>query len=74
MEQLSNAAALEQLNLAEVMDSLSRSAISHWLSHGQIQNQAPYPDVAAALVDWILTGNWGSNSQTALKNQLWAQA
>lgn len=71
MEQLSNAAALEKLGLAEVMDSLSALAIEDWLDHHQRQPQNPYPDVAEALVDWILAGNWGDSSIEALKNQLW---
>lgn len=72
MEQLSNAAALKQLRLAEVMDTLSKPAIEHWLESCRKEQQMPYPDVAEALVDWILTGNWDKTSIEALKSRLWS--
>lgn len=72
-EQLSNGLALEQLNMATVMDSLSEQAIQQWLEQlpeKAISAQA-YPNVAAALVDWVLSGDW-DQGQT-LADRLWAQ-
>ena len=71
MEQQSNALALEQLGLAEVMYSLSASTIEHWLVYEQPHQPASYPDVAAALVKWILAGNWNNQSLVSLSHQLW---
>jgi len=69
MEQLSNASALEQLGLAYVMETLSEPTIKKWL----VQDQPPshYPNVAKALVDWVLAGDWGNASLETMKAQLW---
>jgi len=55
MEQLSNAAALNKLGYATVMDELNKSKLDQWLNSlsTPIKRQ-PYPDVANAIVDWIL--------------------
>lgn len=54
-EQLSNALALQALNRGTVMQSLDQRVLGKWLqlpSHPRIQ----YPDVAAALAQWIAEG------------------
>lgn len=71
MEQQSNAAALEQLGLAVIMETLSKATIANWLLTSQKQPSTHYPDVAKTLVDWLLAGNWDKASLEALKTQLW---
>lgn len=68
-EQEANALALSQLNYAAVMRTLDAQRIDAWLN--QLPRRAPvaYPDVAAALVDWILAGNWQDTQQ--LSTDLW---
>jgi hypothetical protein len=55
VEQTSNAAALEQLGLGSVRYDLEPATIRAWL---QGPGSAPvhYPDVQAAIVDWIDMG------------------
>lgn len=52
MEQSSNAAALEQLGLGQVMPELSAEAIAYFLATGERQ-LVHYPNVAEAIVDWL---------------------
>jgi uncharacterized protein (TIGR00661 family) len=70
-EQLSNAAALEQLQLATVMPEFSASHIGQWLANKPKAPALHYPDVAEAICDWLLAGNWQNSD--ALVNQLWQQ-
>ena len=69
LEQLSNALALEQLGLGAVMRSLDTTALAHWLSLPQ-QQPIRYPDVAAAVSDWITRGNW--HDTRSLRDSVWA--
>ncbi|MDV6253454.1 MJ1255/VC2487 family glycosyltransferase [Vibrio sp. EA2] len=69
-EQQSNVATLEDLGLASSMDSLDISAVRHWLKEQQVES-VKYPDVAQAIVDWVLQGAW--DSQETLSKQLWEQ-
>ncbi len=55
MEQLSNALALEQIRLGSVMPDLDQASVAYWLHHG-VAHQVIYPDVAGAVVDWLLAG------------------
>ncbi|MFL0796576.1 MAG: glycosyltransferase [Cellvibrionaceae bacterium] len=70
MEQYSNALALEILGLGNVMNQLNHQSIENWLytSKGK---QVIYPDVAKAIVDWILMGQW--DDQSSLIESLWQQ-
>ncbi|TQV73495.1 glycosyltransferase [Exilibacterium tricleocarpae] len=70
MEQLSNAAALEQLGLGMTMNSLDAGTIRHWLDDWK-GPQVVYPDVAGAIVDWLVAGDWKDSSN--LVTNLWAQ-
>lgn len=70
MEQLSNAFALRQLNWGETLESLDLSKIKRWLENGQRSPAVRYPDVAAAIADWVLAGNW--DDQSELWESLWA--
>ena len=55
IEQLSNALALKQLGLAEVMHDLDPDTIERWLAK-DIKHLIRFPDVAEAVVDWLLQG------------------
>lgn len=70
MEQLSNAAALQQLNLAHTMTRLSAEKIEQWL-HSERAVQVRYPNVAKRLTDWICNGDW--SNPLALAGPLWEQ-
>lgn len=67
-EQLSNVATLEDLGLATCMDMLDASILRHWLDEAQAES-VNYPNVAEAIVEWLLQGNWGN--QTELTTRLW---
>jgi hypothetical protein len=69
MEQLSNAAALEQLGWGATTRQLDAKAIDSWLVQPQQPPAIRYPDVAAALSDWILSGEW--QDQRGLWQTLW---
>lgn len=57
MEQLSNALALEETQLGAVMPKLDPVAVEFWLNNGRAI-QVVYPDVAQAVVEWLLKGDW----------------
>lgn len=69
-EQQSNVATLEDLGLAMSMESLDISAVRQWLKEQQAES-VKYPDVAQAIVHWVLQGAW--DSQAELSKQLWEQ-
>ena len=71
-EQLGNAAALKQLNLADVMDTFCQQTIAQWLQNIPRQMPQHYPDVAEAICDWVVKGQWHDN--TALVSRLWQDA
>lgn len=54
MEQQSNALALTQLKLASRADKLSSKIIADWLYGAKTNNSIHYPNVAAAICDWLL--------------------
>ena len=69
MEQLSNAKALCQLQLAQRMDDWDYQLLNDWIHNGCAQ-QVNYPDVAPMLAQWILAGDLSDVSQ--LSTTLWA--
>ncbi|MEI7949833.1 MAG: MJ1255/VC2487 family glycosyltransferase [Gammaproteobacteria bacterium] len=69
MEQLSNAAALSELNYATVVDELKPQAIRAWLKDDSRPLQLTYPDVACALARWIAGGC--KQSEAELASELW---
>lgn len=69
-EQAANAAALHKLQLADSSDQLSSARIEHFLRHYQSPLQVQYPNVAAAISRWLLTGQWFDVSPLA---SLWQQ-
>jgi uncharacterized protein (TIGR00661 family) len=56
MEQLSNALALDQLNLGRVMHDLEAGVVESWLESG-VSHNVQYPDVPQAIADWIMQGD-----------------
>ena len=56
VEQLSNAIALETLDLAKVESHLESEVVYNWLDKKRDRVSAGYPDVAKALVSWIEGG------------------
>jgi len=69
-EQQSNVATLETLGLASAMEFLDAAAVRKWLDEKQAE-RVIYPNVAQAIVDWILQGDW--DNQNALCEGLWQQ-
>lgn len=55
MEQISNAAALQQLGYGHVMNDLDAAVIEHWL-HDNHAVHITYPNIAKTLVQWIQDG------------------
>ncbi|WP_051083842.1 MJ1255/VC2487 family glycosyltransferase [Dasania marina] len=72
MEQASNARALQSLGYADVMDVVSFTAIATWLKaikrEGALK-PLPIPNVAKALVGWVVQGSW--HDKQRLVQQLW---
>src|SRR5690606_9482500 len=58
MEQHSNALALQQLGWGSAVDSLTEDGLRAWLDGDRPKPPIQYPDVAAALTDWVLEGDW----------------
>ncbi|EGU41251.1 MJ1255/VC2487 family glycosyltransferase [Vibrio scophthalmi] len=69
-EQLSNVATLESLGLASSMEMLDAAIVRNWLDE-EAGERVVYPDVASAIVKWLLEGNWDDTEQ--LTSQLWSQ-
>ncbi len=69
VEQLSNAKALEELDLAMTMDKLNKNVLADWLQNFE-GKQVIYPDVAKAIARWIAAGEWENSS--ALVQDLWS--
>lgn len=72
MEQMSNAAALEALNLGASSQSLDTQKLEAWLNSGQ-GVAIHYPKVAKAIVQWLLKGDWTEASLHTLSLDLWQQ-
>jgi hypothetical protein len=70
MEQLSNAAALEQLGYATTMKSLETKTARAWLNDMPIAPDVHFKNVAHALAEWLARG--GSRPVTELSKQLWS--
>jgi uncharacterized protein (TIGR00661 family) len=69
MEQYSNAFALQQLKLGQIMNSVDCHSIEAWLDSKPHVIKVDYPDVAYHIVQWILDGNW--NDVKSLSDNLW---
>lgn len=69
-EQSANAAALQQLKLADSCNHLNSRRIDSFLRSYQCSLQVQYPDVAAAISRWLMAGQWFDVSPLA---SLWQQ-
>ena len=69
-EQESNALALKRLGLATVVHRLTAGAVADWAKQPD-PPPANYPDVLAAVADWILGGRWENSD--ALAETLWSR-
>ena len=56
MEQLSNAAALEQLGYATTMGDLDSDIASRWLDNLPAAPEVRFSDVSRSLADWLARG------------------
>lgn len=75
MEQLSNAKALVELDFGMRMATLDATVLDSWLNRRHFK-RAVYPDVAKAITEWLVTGQWqdktlASKSISRLANSLW---
>ena len=69
-EQESNALALQQLGLGTVVRRLTTGAVRSWVELPSPE-AARYPDVLAAIVDWIDAGQW--DTAESLASDLWSR-
>lgn len=73
VEQLSNALALEKLELAMTMETLNRDVVKEWLASWPAK-RVVYPNVARAIVEWLSKGRWQNPStKIELVESLWQQ-
>ncbi len=70
VEQLSNALALDELGYARVMHRLCEATLEHWLARPGRCSPQVYPNVAAAIADWLAGGCLESPEQ--LGRELWS--
>ena len=71
-EQEANALALEELQLAKVVEHIDAVAIGHWLESNPTGVRIAWPDVAGAIVYWVANGR--RNSPQDLADSLWKAA
>ncbi len=71
MEQKSNALALEKLGYGQVAKHFDVETLGKWLPLKAPTKARDYPDVAKALVNWLLQG--GGEDIRTLQQQLWQE-
>lgn len=71
MEQLSNAAALEQLGYATTMSDLDSDIASRWLDNLPAAPNVRFPNVSRSLADWLAHG--AEKPISHLSKELWMQ-
>ncbi len=69
MEQMSNAFALQRLGWGSATDTIDFDTLKQWLYGERRVVPVHYPDVAAALTDWVLEGDW--DDKYVLCDTLW---
>ncbi|MEC9436814.1 MAG: MJ1255/VC2487 family glycosyltransferase [Candidatus Neomarinimicrobiota bacterium] len=70
MEQLSNAAAINQLKWGSVMDKLDQDIVKEWISEPSIKS-VNYPDTAKAVAKWINSKTYKGIDK--LSSRLWEE-
>lgn len=71
LEQQSNAAALSQLGYAATIDRLNPGSVAEWLESEKRAPELDFPDVAAAIVQWLKNGQ--RTPLQTVSEQLWQQ-
>jgi hypothetical protein len=71
VEQKSNAIALEQLGYGNAAEHFDIATLRRWLPLKPPAQPRHYPDVAKALVNWLMNG--GSDDIGDLQQQLWRE-
>jgi hypothetical protein len=71
MEQKSNALALEKLGYGTAAKKFDIKTLEKWLPLKPPAGPRYYPDVAKALVNWLMHG--GSENINELQQQLWRE-
>lgn len=71
MEQKSNALALDQLGYGQVAKRFDVETLGKWLPLKAPAKPRDYPDVAKALVNWLMAG--GGEDISTLQQQLWKE-
>lgn len=71
MEQKSNAIALEKLGLGTMTKEFDTATLAKWLPLPPPEKPRNYPDVARALVNWLMST--GGENMEHLQQQLWQQ-
>lgn len=71
VEQKSNAIALEQLGYGNAAEHFDVATLGRWLPLKPPAQPRHYPDVAKALVNWLMNG--GSDDISGLQQQLWRE-
>jgi uncharacterized protein (TIGR00661 family) len=71
MEQMSNALALETLGLGQAMPELDGDTVAAWLAASRAEQPLNYPDVPAAVADWLLRG--APPVEPAWVQSIWSQ-
>lgn len=71
MEQKSNALALDQLGYGQVAKRFDVETLGKWLPLKAPAKPRDYPDVAKALVNWLMAG--GGEDISTLQQQLWRE-
>lgn len=70
-EQVANAQALQELQLARVVDRVDARTIVNWLETNPMGVRIQWPDVAGSIVRWLASGRREPASQLA--ESLWEQ-
>ena len=68
-EQVSNALALQQLGMGDVMNNLDQKAVSAWFAKAA-RGRIFYPDTATATAQWVMSGESATDN---LVRSLWNQ-
>ncbi|WP_288130450.1 MJ1255/VC2487 family glycosyltransferase [Microbulbifer sp.] len=68
-EQEANALALQELQLAKVVDAINTKSIGEWLASIPRGVRIDWPDVAAGIVQWVAQGR--KESPAELSRSLW---
>lgn len=69
MEQLSNAKVLAELGFADRISEVTVASLRPWLKKDKTLRPNPFPDVAQAIVEWVMQEDWQNIDD--LRESLW---